>query len=77
MLAQRATPGGVGELSQNEIAQVAGVAQSYVNKVLSDPELITGDKLCGPCARSGDRATRVYQLIHPVRPARAKRGYIL
>lgn len=45
MLAERTTPSGVGELSQNEIAQVAGVSQSYVNKVLSDPELITSDKL--------------------------------
>ncbi len=51
MLAQRATPAGVGELSQNEIAQVAGVAQSYVNKVLSDPQLITSDKL--PESRRG------------------------
>jgi hypothetical protein len=45
MLAERTTPSGVGELSQNEIAQVAGVSQPYVNKVLSDPELITSYKL--------------------------------
>ena len=45
MLAQRTTPDGVGELSQSEIAQVAGVAQSYVNKVLSDPQVITSDNL--------------------------------
>lgn len=50
-LAQQTNPRGEGVLSQNEIAKVAGVAQSYVNKVLTDPELITGDKL--PTARKG------------------------
>lgn len=51
MLAQRATPNGVGELSQNEIAQVAGVSQQYVNKVLADPEVTTSSNL--PDSRRG------------------------
>jgi ParB-like nuclease domain len=51
MLAQRATASGVGELSQREIAQVAGVAPSYVNKVLSDPQVFTSEHL--PEARRG------------------------
>lgn len=51
MLAERTTPDGVGELSQNEIARVAGVSHQYVNKVLSDPELATSCKL--PEARRG------------------------
>lgn len=51
MLAQRATSAGVGELSQNEIAQVAGVSQPYVSKVLGDAEVITGYSL--PEARRG------------------------
>ncbi|MDG4784330.1 DUF4326 domain-containing protein [Micromonospora sp. WMMD1102] len=51
MLAQRATPAGIGELSQREIAQVAGVAPSYVNKVLSDPQVFTSEHL--PDSRRG------------------------
>jgi ParB-like chromosome segregation protein Spo0J len=51
MLAQRATPSGVGELSQNEIAKVVGVDQSHVNRVLNDPELMTTHKL--PDTRRG------------------------
>ena len=51
MLAQRATPAGVGELSQNEIAQVAGVSQQYVNQVLSDPQVTSTSNL--PEARRG------------------------
>lgn len=47
MLAQRATPAGVGELSQNEIAQVAGVSQQYVNQVLSSPEVTSTSNLPG------------------------------
>src|SRR5690606_33334788 len=51
MLAERATPSGVGELSQNEIAKVAGVDQSYVNRVLSDPQVMSSHNL--PAARRG------------------------
>ena len=51
MLAERVTHAGVGELSQNEIAQVAGVSQPYVNRVLSEQELITSYKL--PESRRG------------------------
>jgi N6-adenosine-specific RNA methylase IME4 len=51
MLAERTTPSGVGELSQPEIAKVAGVSQPYVSQVLSDPELISTYKL--PGARRG------------------------
>lgn len=45
MLAQRTTPAGVGELSQNEIAKVAGVDQSHVNRVLNDPQVMSGHTL--------------------------------
>lgn len=45
MLAQRTTTAGVGKLSQREIAQVAGVAPSYVNKVLNDNQLLTSEQL--------------------------------
>jgi site-specific DNA-methyltransferase (adenine-specific) len=41
MLAERATPSGVGELSQTEIAQLAGVTQPYVNQVLNDQKVIS------------------------------------
>lgn len=51
MLAGRATPAGIGELSQNEIARVAGVDQSYVSRVLGDAELMTTHKL--PESRRG------------------------
>jgi N6-adenosine-specific RNA methylase IME4/ParB-like chromosome segregation protein Spo0J len=45
MLARRVTPSGVGELSQNEIAQVAGVSRQYVGQVLNDPQLASTCKL--------------------------------
>ena len=45
MLAQRTTTAGIGKLSQREIAQVAGVAPSYVNKVLKDGQLLTSEQL--------------------------------
>jgi hypothetical protein len=51
MLAQRMTPAGVGELSQNEIAQVAGVSQQYVGQVLNDPEVTSTSNL--PESRRG------------------------
>lgn len=66
MLAERTTPSGIGQLSQNEIAQVAGVAQSYVNKVLSDPQVITSDNL--PDSRRGADG-KVYPAKRPARNA--------
>lgn len=51
MLAQRTTPSGVGELSQNEIAQVAGVSQQYVGQVLGDPQVTSTSTL--PDSRRG------------------------
>lgn len=51
MLAQRTTPDGVGELSPNEIAQVAGTSRAYVRKVLDDPQVGTSANL--PDARRG------------------------
>jgi hypothetical protein len=50
-LAQQANPSGEGALSQNEIARVSGVDQSYVNRVLRDPEVMTGHNL--PDSRRG------------------------
>lgn len=51
MLAQRTTPNGTGELSQPEIAKLAGISQPYVNQTLSDPQVISTYNL--PDSRRG------------------------
>lgn len=62
MLAQRATPSGVGELSQNEIARVAGVDQSHVSRVLNDPQVMSTHNL--PDSRRGSDG-KVYPAKRP------------
>jgi len=51
MLAERTTSDGVGELSQREIADLAGVDQSHVNRTLNDPQVMTTHHL--PPSRLG------------------------
>jgi ParB-like chromosome segregation protein Spo0J len=50
-LAAQTDEAGVGKLSANQIAQVAGVDQAHVTRTLNDPELMSGHKL--PTHRKG------------------------